>query len=119
MPVEKSKRYLYNGLKIEDRTYEYIEKKVAALEKLLETVLKTEIEINLDKKGKFRVEVMIKTPYQLYRGEETSESIEGSIDLVEEQLRKQITSRKDKRRTLFRDGWRRVKEGLAFGRNVK
>jgi ribosomal subunit interface protein len=119
MTEEKSKRYFCKGLKIDDKTQEYVEKKVSALEKLIEKITKTEVEIDLDKKGHYRVEVMIKTPYHLYRAEDTTESIEGSIDSVENQLRGQITSRKDKRRTLLKDGWRKIKESLVFDRNAK
>jgi len=42
---------------------------------------------------------MIKTPYCLYRAEETTESIEGSIDIVSDELKIQIKKDLDKVRT--------------------
>jgi len=110
MTIENTRRYYYRGVKIDDRTYDYIEKKIIATEKLLDKVGQIEIEIDLDKKGKFRVEVMIKTPYKLFRAEDTTESIEGSIDSVENQLKGQIKNAKDKRKTLIRKGGRKIKE---------
>ena len=111
MTVEKSLRLFFKGLTIDDRTEEYITKKINAIEKLLDKVMRVEIEIDMDKKkNKFRVEVMIKTPYQLYRAEDTTQSIEGSIDSVEEDLREQITKDKEKVRTLRIRGKRSIKK---------
>lgn len=117
--MENSRRYFYRGVDIDDRTYDYIEKKIMAIEKLLDKISKIEIEIDLDKKGKFRVEVMVKTPYQLYRAEDTTQSIEGSIDSVDLQLRDQIKGQKDKRRTLIKKGGRKLKEGIVVDKFAK
>ena len=113
MTVENSRRYFYRGVTIDERTHGYIEKKLIALEKFLYKVVQIEVEIEMDKKGKFRVEVMIKTPYKLYRAEETTGSIEGSVDLVEEQLGNQIKSIRGKRETLIKKGKRIIKEKMV------
>ncbi|HEX7586334.1 MAG TPA: HPF/RaiA family ribosome-associated protein [Patescibacteria group bacterium] len=119
MTTENTRRYLYRGVTIDDRTYEYIEKKIIAIEKILEKVLQVGIEIDLDKKGKFRVEVMVRTPYRLYRAEDTTASIEGSIDLVETQLKNQIKSAKDRRKTLIRKGGRLIKENIVVDEKAR
>ena len=119
MTIENSRRYFYRGVVIDDRTYDYIEKKIIAIEKLLEKVSQVSIEINLDKKGKFRVEVMVKTPYKLFRAEDTTISIEGSIDSVDLQLRDQIKSQKDRRKTLIRKGGRLIKENLVVDEKAR
>ncbi len=67
-------------------------------EKLVDKVTEFEIEIEQDKKGKFRVEIMAKTPHNLYRAEETTESIEGSTDKVIDELEVQIDKKKSCRR---------------------
>jgi len=113
MKAESSRRYYYRGITIDDRTYKYIEKKIIAIEKLLGRVVQVEIEIEMDKKRKFQVEVMVKTPYNLYRARKTTGSIEGSIDLIYEQLKKQITSIRGKLKTLIKKGRRKLKERMV------
>lgn len=119
MTVENSQRYFFRGVKIDDRTHDYIEKKIVVIEKLLSQVSQVEIEIDLDKKGKFRVEVMIKTPYNLFRAEDTTQSIEGSIDSVDLHLRDQIKSHKDRRKTLIRKGGRLIKEKMVIDEDAR
>lgn len=120
MTTEKSLRLFFKGVKIDDRTEDYITKKIKAIEKLLDGVMRVEIEINLDKKkNKFRVEVMIKTPYKLYRAEEATESIEGSIDVVENEIKAQIRKDKEKIRTLKLRGRRSIKKKIALDKNAR
>lgn len=119
-----STRYFYKGVKINGRTKEYIEKRLASVEKLLQNgkedfEVKREIEIDMDKKGKFRVEVMIDTPYKSYRVTETTESIEGSIDLVRDELECQIRKDKEKLITLRRRGARSLKKKLVIDEDAR
>lgn len=114
-------RYFFNGVAIDGRTRDYIDKKIDNTKKLLESnlELRGEVEINLDKKGKFRVEVMIKTPYKLYRAEETTESVEGSIDIAIEELKRQIKCDKDRRKTLIKRGGRSIKKRVVTDKNAR
>ncbi len=100
-------RFFFKGVQIDERTEEYIKKRLDPIGKLL------------DKKGKFRVEVMVETPYKLYRSEETSESIEGSVDIVESELRMQITKDKDKRKTLVKRGGLSLKKKITLDENSR
>jgi putative sigma-54 modulation protein len=108
-----STRFLFKGVEVDDRTREYILKRLERLEKLVDPVSRFEIEIDKDKKGKFRVEVMVHTPRHLYRAEETTESIEGSADMVVDQLETQIVRDKERMRDLKEEGGRAFKEKLA------
>jgi len=104
-------RYLFKEIKVDERTKNYVSEKVEKLCKFFESYhedaeISAEVEIDRDKKGKFRVEVMLHTPYQDYRGEDTTESIEGSIDSVYESLESQIERNKNKITTLRRRGGR-------------
>jgi ribosomal subunit interface protein len=120
MTVEKSMRLYFKGLKIDERTQEYVEKRLQAVQKLLEKINRIEVEIDMDKKkNKFRVEVMMKTPFQLYRAEETTESIEGSIDIVCEELRAQIRKDKDRVVSLRRRGGRSLKKKITIDQNAR
>ncbi len=112
-------RLLLKGLKIDVRTENYIEKRLQAIKKMLNNILRIEVEIEMDKKGKFRAEVMIKTPHELYRAEETTESVEGSVDLVMEQLKVQIRRNKDKVITLKKRGGRSIKKKTVIDEDAR
>ncbi len=117
-------RYLFKEVKIDDRTKDYIEEKVQKLEKFFKSFhpdaeVSAEVEIDLDKKGKFRVEVMLHTPYEDYRGEDTTESIEGSIDAVYEGLESQIERDKDRIITLSRRGGRSLKKKMVVDEDAR
>jgi ribosomal subunit interface protein len=112
-------RLFFKGVRTDERTKKYIQKRLEAFEKIIDKPFNVEIEIDLDKKGKFRVEVMIKTPYDLFRAEETTESIEGSIDLVSSQIKIQIKKDKDKRETLVKRGGRSIKKKITLDKNAR
>jgi len=117
-------RFLLKDLKIDDRTKNYIEEKIERLGKFFRSFkenaeISAEIEVDLDKKGKFRVEVMFFTPYAKYRGEETTESVEGSIDAVYEELENQIHHDKDRLITLQRRGGRSLKKKMVVDENAR
>lgn len=112
-------KYLYKNITIDDRTRDYIEKRLSQLIKLTDKILKTDVEVEMDKKGKFRVEVMISTPRDLFRADDTTESVEGSIDLVVEELRTQITRKKDKIWTRIMRGARSVKKRMSIDKDAR
>ncbi|MFH0969571.1 MAG: HPF/RaiA family ribosome-associated protein [Patescibacteria group bacterium] len=112
-------RYLFKGVKVDGRTRDYIEKRLKNLEKLLNKLLLIEVEIDMDKKGKFRAEVMAHTPYKKYRTEEISDSIEGAIDVCEEELRNQISRDKDKKETLIKKGGRLIKKRMVLDEKAR
>lgn len=107
-------RLFFKGLKVDERTEDYIRKRLKTIDKLNEKIMRIEVEIDKDKKGKFRVEVMVATPYKNYRSEEISSSVEGSIDVAEEELRTQITKDKDKRKTLIKRGGMSIKKKMVI-----
>ena len=106
-------RFLSRGVEIDDRTSEYIEKRLMRIEKLVDPATQFEVEISRDKKGMFRVEVMVKTPHNLYRAEETTMSIEGSIDVAIDELEVQLAKNRGKARDLKRRGARSIKKKLV------
>lgn len=119
MTTKNNVRFLFKGVKIDDRTNSYIKKRLDSVDKLLKNILIKEIEIDLDKKGKFRVEVMIKTPYKLYRSEETTESIEGSIDIVSDELKTQIKKDLEKVRTQKKRGRISIKKKTVVDKDAR
>ena len=119
MTTKNNVRFLFKGVKIDDRANSYIKKRLDSIDKLLKNILIKEIEIDLDKKGKFRVEVMIKTPYKLYRSEEITESIEGSIDIVSDELKIQIKKDLEKVRTQKKRGRISIKKKAVIDENAR
>lgn len=99
---------------IDDKTRTYIVKRLSRVEKLTDQASKIEVEVARNKKGKFRVEVMIRAPRHLYRAEETSESVEASMDMVVDKLETEITRDKDKRATLRLRGARSIKKKVVL-----
>lgn len=112
-------KYLYKNITVDDNQREYIEKRLVSIDKLIEKITKVEVEVDMDKKGLRRVEVMIHTPRDLFRAEETTESIEGSIDLVVEELKTQITRKKDKIWTRIMRGARSVKKRMSIDKDAR
>ncbi len=106
-------RFLQKGVEIDARTSEYIEKRLLRIEKLVDPATQFEVEIIRDKKGKFRVEVMVRTPHNLYRAEEVSESIEGAVDITIDELEAQLAKNRGKSRDLKRRGLRSIKKQLV------
>jgi len=119
MAVTENVRFLFKGVNVDDRTRDYIEKRLSALDKVTDKILQTEVEIDLDKKGKFRVEVMVHTPRNKFRADNTTESIEGSTDLVAQELQTQITRMKDKLITLKKRGARSIKKKVVLDKSAR
>ncbi|MFZ3031986.1 MAG: ribosome-associated translation inhibitor RaiA [Candidatus Moraniibacteriota bacterium] len=112
-------RFLFKGVAIDERTKDYILKRLVRVEKLVDPVSEFSIEIDQDKKGKFRVEVMVKTPHNLYRAEETTVSIEGSTDVVIDELEAQIDKKKNRNRDLKLRGNRSIKKKLTVDESAR
>lgn len=106
-------RFLFKGVDIDDRTKEYVVKRLGRVEKLVDPVSEFSIEVDRDKKGKYRVEIMVKTPHNLYRAEETTVSVEGSTDIVIDELEAQIDKKKNKNRDLKLRGNRSIKKKMT------
>lgn len=114
MITEKNTKFFYKGVEIDERTKKYVEKRLSTLNKFIDNILKTEVEIDLDKKGKFRVEVMIHTPRNLFRADDTTDSIEASTDMVVDELQDQMTHTKDRLRTLKKRGAMSIKKKMVI-----
>ena len=108
-------RFLFQGVELDGVTMKYVSKRLKRIEKLLDAASKLEVEVDRDKKGKYRVEMMVVLPKnRLYRAEETSESVEGSVDGVVDDIERQITEAKDKKGSLERRGARSIKKRLTL-----
>lgn len=107
-------QFFHNHSEHNPRAEEYIAAKIDKLERYLNNVLKAEVEIEKDKKGKYRVEVMVRTPYKLYRAEDYGDTPVEAADLVEGILKLQMKKDKEKMITLKRRGATSLKKKLAL-----
>jgi ribosomal subunit interface protein len=112
-------RLFCKNVELDDRTRDYIIKRIEKMEKFLKKSLEYEVEVSANKKGQFYVEIMIKTPYKLYRSEETSESIEGSIDIAVSEMQTQIVRDIDKIRDLKERGARSIKKKVVISEDAR
>jgi putative sigma-54 modulation protein len=107
-------RLFCKNIKIDDRTRDYIIKRIQKMEKFLKKTLEYEVEVSMDKKGKFYVEIMIQTPRKLFRVSEISESVEGSTDMAVEKLQSQIIREKNKSKELQKRRARSIKKKIVL-----
>lgn len=112
-------RLFCKNINLDDRTKDYIVKRIQKMEKFLKKALEYEVEVSMDKKGKFYVEIMIQTPYKLYRSSEISESVEGSTDMAVEEIQKQIIKDKDKLREIRERGGRSLKKKMTLDKDSR
>lgn len=117
--ITENVRYLFKGVEIDEKTRAYIERKIQTIDHFTNHAQQAEVEIELDKKGKFRVEIMIKTPKNLFRAENVTESIEGSTDLSVDEIQVQITHMKDRLRTLKKRGEQSLKKKTVIDENAR
>jgi ribosomal subunit interface protein len=111
---QQAMKVMFKNMDSDKKAEAYIEKRLQKVNRIAKNVLEFEVEIELNKKGQYRVELMVKTPYALYRAEETSESIEGSADIACEELTMQIVKDKDKMLDLKRRGARSLKKKIVI-----
>jgi ribosomal subunit interface protein len=107
-------KFLAKDCKIRESEREYILKRLSEIEDLFEEQSLFEVEVAMDKKNFFRVEVNVSDARDLIRAEETTKSVEASIDLVIDKLRTQAVKGKDKRRDLKERGARSIKKKLVI-----
>jgi len=100
-----------------------IEQKLRPLEKLIpdgETDMKCEVELEKLTEhisGKiYRVEANLYIAGTMFRGEATEDQVEKAIDVVRNELRREIQRANGKRQSLVRRGSQALKSMLRFGR---
>lgn len=112
-------RYFFQGVKADEQTKGYMEKKMQSLDKMIAKVTRIEVEIEKQKRGNIRVEVMVKTPRTLYRSDNVSDTIPSAVDLILEELKNQVRSKKEKAATIRLRGARSIKKKLVIDKNAR
>ncbi|HEY4493499.1 MAG TPA: ribosome-associated translation inhibitor RaiA [Candidatus Paceibacterota bacterium] len=104
---------------------EYAEEKIGSVEGLLVESQSAHAEIELEKisahhhKGEvFRAEVNLRSRGQLYRAEATAEDLYAAIDLLRDELAREIKDYKTRKVSLFRRGARFAKRLLRGNKDI-
>lgn len=112
-------RFLFKDVELDGGTREYILKRLGEVSDLFHKLSLFETEVSKDKKGFFRVEVNVREPHKLHRAEETSKSVNGSIDMVIDKLRVHIVKEHDRLRDLRERGARSIKKGRVVDESAR
>lgn len=102
----------------------YVQEKIDKLEKLLngydaQEELMAEVEFDRDKKGFWRLEVMITTPHNKYRVEKINNVLREAMDEAEEVLKKQIRRDREKIKDLRERGGRSLKKKVVIDERAR
>lgn len=112
-------QYVFQGVYADSKMREYIEKKIASVFRIMSGVPRAEVEIGSDKKGVFTVEIMVKNANEKHIAKNSSESVQGAVDIIEEELKAQIRKEKERKSTLKMRGARSIKKKLVVDRNAR
>ncbi|MCA9361203.1 ribosome-associated translation inhibitor RaiA [Candidatus Kaiserbacteria bacterium] len=115
-------QYKITQVEIEPAIKALVEQKFSSLSKFIgnETDVKCEVEFekvapkNNGEVHRFETNLWISGT--LYRAESTEESFEKAIDVVRNELDKEIRRSRTKRESLFRKGGRKIKNMMRFGK---
>lgn len=110
---------MFSGMEVDEQTKRYIEKRLERIEKFIEPEARFEVEVDSEKRGQFRVEVMVVGPHSHLRAEETTESVEGSIDTVVDELEAQIAKKDGKERDMNIRQERSLKKKLTIDEGAR
>ena len=107
------------NIKLSPSINQYIEEKIGGLEKFLKKfnpeLIEARVEVGKITRGQrqgdiFRAEINLSINGQLFRAEKTEESLMAAIDLVKDELSREIRKHKDKQATAFVRGARSWKK---------
>ncbi len=107
------------NIKLSPSINQYIEEKIGGLEKFLKKfnpeLIEARVEVGKITRGQrqgdiFRAEINLSINGQLFRAEKTEESLMAAIDLVKDELAREIRKNKDKRMTMSVRGARSWKK---------
>ncbi len=118
----KNITFKHNNSGTSNSIHSFVSQKLASLEKYIgdETDVKVEVEFEKvvsHKSGPIcRVEVNIWVAGTLYRAQNTQETFEAAVDVVKDELDQAMRKKSEKKGSLIRQGGRKLKEMMRFGR---
>ncbi len=113
--------FKHNNTEVKESLHALVEQKLASLAKYIgdETDVKCEVEFEKlpshNSGDIHRVEVNLWLAGELYRATSTKGTFESAIDLVRDDLDRELNKDHDRRQTLIRKGGREIKEAMRAG----
>lgn len=113
--------FKHNNTEVRENLHSLVEQKLSSLDRYIgeETDVKCEVEFEKltgHNSGEiYRVEVNLWLAGELYRAVSTKETFEAAIDLVRDDLDRELNKNHDRRQTLIRKGGREIKEAMRNG----
>ena len=107
---------------ITDQIESLLEQKLTPLEKFLDTHSDAKCEVELEKIGDhhsgkiFRAEVNLYVGGKMHRAEATEDLMEQAIDVVRDELKRELKHAHEKQHSLMKRGGKALKEMLRFGK---
>lgn len=111
--------FRHNNIGVDSELDGYVAEKLDTLAKYVNAD-EARVEVEYEKVASHRqgeicrVEVNITAGRDFYRAENTKETFEAAINLVRDELEKEMDKNQKKRSSLFRRGARRIKEMMRF-----
>jgi len=100
-------------------TKDYIEEKLNAIEKLDE-MRDARVEVSQRKDGEFYLNVSLRSNSgQEYRAEEKSPTVQACVDIIQEEIKRQVRADKEKARDLRRRGGRSIKKKMTIDEDAR
>ncbi|MEA3322632.1 MAG: HPF/RaiA family ribosome-associated protein [Patescibacteria group bacterium] len=104
---------------LSNATREYIEEKLESIGKLTE-IRDARVEVSQRKDGEFYLNVSLRSVNgEEYRAEEKSESIQANIDIIQEEIKRQVRSDTERSRDLTRRGGRSIKKKMTVDESAR
>ena len=113
--------YKYNHLAGTKELTELMDQKIKALEKFIPEEAAVVCDVEFEKEGTHhngkihRVEANLSINGTMFRAEATEESFERAVDVVRDELNRELRSAKDKSDTLLKRGGRELKSMMIEG----
>ena len=110
--------FKHNNTEVKESLHALVEQKLASLAKYIgdETDVKCEVEFEKlpshNSGDIYQVEVNLWLAGELYRATSTKGTFEAAIDLVRDDLDRELNKDHDRRQTLIRKGGREIKEAM-------
>ncbi len=90
-------RYLFNSKDISSQEEKYLDKKISKLDKLFKDLkddeVKMDVEVHQNKRGFWRIEMMVRTPYEKFRVKKKDKDFMTAVDMTEGVMARQIRNK--------------------------
>ncbi len=113
-------RFYFNGVQIKKEEKGYIRGKIDKIQKYFEKpAILGEIEIEINKRGDYRVELQFKGPGFQFIGEEEADTVQAAFDLVFDELVQQAREEKKKHRTIAKRKAISLKKNISINKGAR